>query len=57
MTISPPAQLSATVVNSVTVYAADYSEDYTVSVVATNCAGKSTAEEYSFRVGGFVVRA
>ena len=32
--------------------AADYNEDYTVSVVATNCAGKSTAEEYSFRVCG-----
>ena len=53
VTISPPAQLSATVVTStsVTVSAADYNEDYTVSVVATNCAGNSTAEEYSFRVG------
>ena len=57
MTISPPAQLSATVVTStsVTVSAADYNEDYTVSVVATNCAGNSTAEEYSFRVGELVV--
>ena len=47
------ALLSATVVTStsVTVSAADYNEDYTVSVVATNCAGNSTAEEYSFRVG------
>ena len=35
--------------------AADYNEDYTVSVVATNCAGNSTAEEYSFRVGELVV--
>ena len=53
VTISPPAQLSATVVTStsVTVSAVDYNEDYTVSVVATNCAGNSTAEEYSFRVG------
>ena len=51
VTISPPAQLSATVVTSVTVSAADYNEDYTVSVVATNCAGNSTAKEYSFRVG------
>ena len=53
VTISPPAQLSATVVTStsVTVSAADYNEDYTVSVVATNCAENSTAEEYSFRVG------
>ena len=53
VTISPPAQLSATVVTStsVTVSAADYNEDYTVSVVVTNCAGNSTAEEYRFRVG------
>ena len=53
VTISPLAQLSATVVTStsVTVSAADYNEDYNVSVVATNCAGNSTAEEYSFRVG------
>ena len=57
VTISPPAQLSATVVTStsVTVSAVDYNEDYTVSVVATNCAGNSTAEEYSFRVGELVV--
>ena len=57
VTISPPAQLSAIVVTStsVTVSAADYNEDYTVSVVATNCAGNSTAEEYSFRVGELVV--
>ena len=56
VTISPPAQLSATVVTSisVTVSAADYNEDYTVSVVAINCAGNSTAEEYSFRVGELV---
>ena len=55
--ISPLAQLSATVVTStsVTVSVADYNEDYTVSVVATNCAGNSTAEEYSFRVGELVV--
>ena len=55
VTISPPAQLSATVVTSTstTVSAADYNEDYTVSVVATNCAGNSTAEEYSFRIGEF----
>ena len=56
VTISPLAQLSATVVTStsVTVSAADYNEDYTVSVVATNCAGNSTAEEYSFRVGEYI---
>ena len=57
VTLSPPAQLSATVVTStsVTVSAADYNEDYTVSVVATNCAGNSTAEVYSFRVGELVI--
>ena len=57
VTISPLAQLSATVVTStsVTVSAVDYNEDYTVSVVATNCAGNSTAEEYSFRVGELAV--
>ena len=54
--ISPPAQLSATVVTTtfITVSAADYNEDYTVSVVATNCAGNSTTEEYRFRVGELV---
>ena len=53
VTISPLAQLSATVVTStsVTVSAADYNMDYTVSVVSTNCAGNSTAGEYRFRVG------
>ena len=57
VTISPPAQLSATVVTStsVTVSAADYNEDYTVSVVTTNCAGNSTAEEYSFNIGKFAL--
>ena len=57
VTISPLAQLSATVVTStsVTVSAVDYNEDYTVSVVATNCAGNSTAEEYNFRVRELVV--
>ena len=55
VTILPLAQLSATVVTStsVTVSAADYNVDYTVSVVATNCAGNSTAGAYSFRVGEF----
>ncbi len=51
VTISPPAQLSATV-TSVTV-TAQYNVDYTVSVVATNCAGNSTAAEYNFRIGEF----
>ncbi len=47
VTISPPAQLFATVLTftSVTV-TAQYNVDYTVSVVATNCAGNSTTTEY-----------
>ncbi|XP_064404734.1 uncharacterized protein LOC135349710 [Halichondria panicea] len=47
--ISPPAQLSATVSVTVT---AQYNLDYTVSVVATNCAGNSTTAEYNFLIGG-----
>ena len=44
VTISPLAQLSATVVTStsVTVSAADYSEDYTVSVVAQSCVNRTS---------------
>ena len=30
---------------------AQYNVDYTVSVVATNCAGNSTTAEYNFRIG------
>ena len=55
VTISPLAQLSATVVTSTSVtVSANYSLNYTVSVFATNCAGNSTAKEYSFRVGELV---
>ncbi len=40
MTISPLAQLSTTVLTSTSVtVTAQYNVDYTVSVVATNCAG------------------
>ena len=54
VTISPPAQLSATVLTSTSVtVTAQYNVDYTVSVVATNCAGNSTAAEYNFRIGEF----
>ncbi|XP_064403613.1 mucin-2-like isoform X2 [Halichondria panicea] len=53
VTISPPAQLSATVLTSTSVtVTAQYNVDYTVSVVATNCAGNSTTADYNFRVGG-----
>ena len=52
VTISPPAQLSATVLPSTSVtVTALYNVDYTVSVVATNCAGNSTTAEYNFRIG------
>ncbi|XP_064407697.1 uncharacterized protein LOC135352442 isoform X2 [Halichondria panicea] len=53
VTISPPAQLSATVLTSTSVtMTAQYNVNYTVSVVDTNCAGNSTTAEYSFRIGG-----
>ncbi len=54
VTISPPAQLSATVLTSTSVtVTAQYNVDYTVSVVATNCAGNSTTADYNFRVGEY----
>ena len=54
VTISPPAQLSATVFTSISVtVTAQYNVDYTVSVVATNCAGNSTTAEYNFRIGKY----
>ena len=54
-TISPPAQLSATVVTStsVDVSAADYNTDYTVTVQTMNCAGFSDPRVYRFRVGKY----
>ncbi len=48
VTISPLAQLSATVLTSTSV---TVTVDYNVSVVATNCAGNSTTAEYNFRIG------
>ncbi len=52
VTISPLAQLSATVLTSTSVtVTAQYNVDYNVSVVATNCAGNSTTAEYNFRIG------
>ena len=54
VTISPLAQLSTTVLTSTSVtVTAQYNVDYTVSVVATNCAGNSTTAEYSFRIGKY----
>ncbi|XP_064403737.1 uncharacterized protein LOC135349168 [Halichondria panicea] len=52
VTVSPPAQLSANVLTSASVtVTAQYNVDYTVSVVAINCAGNSTTTEYNFRIG------
>ncbi len=52
MTISPPAQLSAIVLTSTSVtVTVQYNVNYTVSVVATNCAGNGTTAEYSFSTG------
>ncbi len=46
VTVSPPTQLSATVVTSTSVtMTAQYNVDYTVSIVTTNCAGNSTTGE------------
>ena len=52
VTVSPPTQLSATVLtsNAVTV-TSQYNVDYTVSIVTTNCAGNSTTGQYSFTIG------
>ncbi len=52
VTVSPPAQLSATDLTSTSVtVTAQYNVDYTVSVVATNCAGNSTTAVYNFSTG------
>ncbi len=46
-----PAQLSATFLTSTSVtVTAQYNVAYTVSVVATNCAGNSTTAEYNFMI-------
>ncbi len=48
VTLSPPTQLSATVLTSTSVtVTAQYNVSYTVSIVATNCAGNSTTGQYS----------
>ena len=54
VTISPSAQLSATVLTSTSVtVTAQYNVNYTVSVVAINCAGNSTTADYNFRIGKY----
>ncbi len=52
VTVSPPAQLFASVLTSTSVpVTAQYNVDYNVSVMAINCAGNSTTAEYRFRIG------
>ncbi|XP_064395903.1 uncharacterized protein LOC135342941 [Halichondria panicea] len=51
VTVSPPAQLSTTVLTSTSVtMTSQYNVDYTVSFMAINCAGNSTTVEYNFRI-------
>ena len=52
VTVSPPTQLSATVLTSTSVtVTAQYNVDYTVNIVTTNCAGNSTTGQYNFIIG------
>ncbi|XP_064402629.1 uncharacterized protein LOC135348365 isoform X2 [Halichondria panicea] len=58
VTISPPAQHSATVLTSTSVtVTAQYNVNYTVGVVTTNCAGNSTIAGYNFRIVSCVLPA
>ena len=55
VSVSPFTQLSATVVTSTNVtVTAEYNVNYTLSIVATNCAGNSDPAVYMFSVGKFV---
>ena len=55
--ISPFTQLSATVAISTTVnVTAEYNVNYTLSIVATNCAGNSDPAVYMFAVRKFLLR-
>ena len=52
VSISPPTQLSATVLTSTSVtVTTQYNMDYTVNIVTTNCAGSSTTGQYNFTIG------
>ena len=56
VTVSPPAQLSTTVLTSTSVtMTSQYNVDYTVSFMAINCAGNSTTVEYNFRIGTIIM--
>ena len=54
VSVSPSTQFSATVVTSTNVtVTAEYNVNYTLSIVATNCAGNSDPAVYMFSVGKF----
>ena len=54
VSVSPSTQLSATVVTSTNVtVTAEYNVNYTLNIVATNCAGSSDPAVYVFSVGKF----
>ena len=54
VSVSPSTQLSATVLTSTTVtVTAEYNVNYTLSIVATNCAGNSDPAMYMFSVRKF----
>ncbi len=56
LTISPLAQLSATVLTSTSVtVTAQYNVGYTLSVITLNCAGNSTTAEYNFSIGEYLL--
>ena len=56
VSVSPSTQLSATVVTSTTVnVTAEYNVNYTLSIVATNCAGNSDPAVYVFFVRKFLL--
>ena len=54
VSVSPSTQLSATVATSTNVtVTAEYNVNYTLSIVATNCAGNSDPAFYMFSIRKF----
>ena len=54
VSVSPSTRLSATVVTSTVVnVTAEYNVNYTLSIVATNCAGNSDPAVYMFSIRKF----
>ena len=57
VSVSPSTQLSATLVTSTNVtVAAEYNVNYTLNIVATNCAGNSDPAVYMFSVCKFLLK-